>query len=80
VCLAVPGRVVRVYDEDGLRMAQVDFAGVRVRVCLETLPDAEVGAWLLVHAGVAIQRLDAAAAEAGLALLAEAAAAGAEEP
>ena len=80
MCLAVPGRVVRVYDEDGLRMAQVDFAGVRVRVCLETLPDAEVGAWLLVHAGVAIQRLDAAAAEAGLALLAEAAAAGAEEP
>jgi len=82
VCLAVPGRVVEIYEEDGLRMARVDFAGVRLRVCLETLPEAEVGAWLLVHAGVALQRLDADAAEAGLALLAEAAAAGAgaEEP
>jgi hydrogenase expression/formation protein HypC len=75
VCLAVPGRVAAVFEEDGLRMARVDFGGVRVRVCLETLPEAEVGTWVLVHAGVALQRLDEAAAAASLALLAEAAAA-----
>jgi hydrogenase expression/formation protein HypC len=79
VCLAVPGRVTELYEEDGLRMARVDFSGVRMRVCVETLPEAEPGAWLLVHAGVALQRLDAAAAEEGLALLAQAAAAAAEE-
>jgi hydrogenase expression/formation protein HypC len=75
MCLAVPGRIAAVFDEDGLRMARVDFGGVRKRVCLETLPEAEVGAWVLVHAGVALQRLDEAAAEASLALLAEAASA-----
>ena len=78
MCLAVPGRVAAVFEEDGLRMARVDFGGVRMRVCLETLPEAEVGAWVLVHAGVALQRLDEAAAAASLALLAEAAAAGEE--
>jgi hydrogenase expression/formation protein HypC len=80
VCLAVPGRIAAVFEEDGLRMARVDFGGVRKRVCLETLPDAEVGAWVLVHSGIALQRLDEAAAEASLALLAEAAAAAAESP
>jgi hydrogenase expression/formation protein HypC len=79
VCLAVPGRIAAISEEDGLRMARVDFGGVRKRVCLETLPEAEVGAWVLVHAGVALQRLDEAAAEASLALLAEAAAAAAED-
>ncbi|HEX2485956.1 MAG TPA: HypC/HybG/HupF family hydrogenase formation chaperone [Myxococcota bacterium] len=75
MCLAVPGRVAAVFEEDGLRMARVDFGGVRVRVCLETLPEAEVGTWVLVHAGVALQRLDERAAAASLALLTEAAAA-----
>jgi hydrogenase expression/formation protein HypC len=79
VCLAVPGRIAAVFEEHGLRMARVDFGGVSNRVCLETLPEAEVGAWVLVHAGVALQRLDEAAAEASLALLTEAAAAAAEE-
>jgi hydrogenase expression/formation protein HypC len=79
MCLAVPGRVAAISQEDGLRMARVDFGGVCKRVCLETLPEAEIGSWVLVHAGIALQRLDEAAAEASLALLAEAAAAVPEE-
>lgn len=63
MCLAVPGRVIAVEAEDGLRMARVDFGGVRKRVCLETLPDTAVGEWVLVHAGFALQTLDAEAAE-----------------
>ena len=73
MCLAVPGRVDHLFEEAGLRMARVDFGGVRQRVCVETLPEVEAGAWVLVHAGVALQRLDAAAAEESLRLLAEAA-------
>ena len=79
VCLAVPGRVLAIFEEHGLRMARVDFGGVRKLVCLETLPEAELGCWVLVHAGVALQRLDEAAAEATLALLAEALAAEEQE-
>ena len=78
MCLAVPGRVCALHDEDGLRTATVEFGGVRKRICVETLPDVALGAWLLVHAGVALQEIDADAACASLRLLAEATAA--EEP
>ncbi len=65
MCLAVPGQVLEVGDDEGLRLARVDFGGVRQQVCIETLPDAAVGDWILVHAGFALQRLDEeAAAEA----------------
>jgi hydrogenase expression/formation protein HypC len=78
MCLAVPGRIVEVWDDSGLRMARVDFGGVRRPVCLETLPEARPGAWVLVHAGVALQTLDAEAAAESLRLLAAAVAA--EDP
>lgn len=63
MCLAVPGRVLDVVDEDGLRTGRVDFGGVRKRVCLEILPDAKPGDWILVHAGFALQTVDEAAAQ-----------------
>jgi hydrogenase expression/formation protein HypC len=72
VCLAVPGRVCALHDEDGLRLATVDFGGVRKRICVETLPDVAPGAWVLVHAGIALQQIDAEAAAESLRLLAEA--------
>jgi hydrogenase expression/formation protein HypC len=72
MCLAVPGRVCALHDEDGLRLATVEFGGVRKRVCVETLPDVALGAWVLVHAGIALQQIDAEAAAESLRLLAEA--------
>jgi len=63
MCLAVPGRIGVVEESDGLLLATVDFGGVRKRVCLETLPEAKAGDWILVHAGFALQILDEAAAE-----------------
>ncbi|BCJ45915.1 hydrogenase assembly protein HypC [Actinoplanes ianthinogenes] len=58
MCLAVPGRVLSVVETDGTRMAEVDFGGVRKDVCLEYVPDATVGEYVIVHVGFAIQRLD----------------------
>ena len=55
MCLAVPGRVLSI---DGTR-ANVDFAGAEMTILLDLLPDIEVGEYILVHAGFAIQRLDA---------------------
>jgi hydrogenase expression/formation protein HypC len=55
MCLAVPGRVLSI---DGLN-AKVDFAGVEMAVLADLLPDIAVGEYILVHAGFAIQRLDA---------------------
>ncbi len=64
MCLGVPGRVVEWIDRDPLlARAQIEFDGVR-RVChLACVPEAEIGDYVIVHAGVAISRIDAAAAE-----------------
>jgi hydrogenase expression/formation protein HypC len=67
VCLAVPGRILDVGDEHGLRTARVDFGGVRKSVCVETVPEAGAGDWVLVHAGFALQVLDEVAAREVLA-------------
>ncbi|MEV4432919.1 HypC/HybG/HupF family hydrogenase formation chaperone [Streptomyces sp. NPDC049555] len=66
MCLAVPGKVVRIEERDGTRMAQVDFGGAVKDVCLAYLPDIEVGDYAIVHVGFALQRLDEQAARATL--------------
>jgi hydrogenase expression/formation protein HypC len=58
MCLAVPGRIVSIAEADGVPMAQVDFGGVRKDVCLQYVPDATVGEYVVVHVGFAIQSLD----------------------
>lgn len=58
MCLAVPGRVLSTAEADGTLMAEVDFGGVRKEVCLQYIPDAAVGEYVIVHVGFAIQRLD----------------------
>jgi hydrogenase expression/formation protein HypC len=66
VCLAVPGRVVGLEERHDTLMAEVDFGGVRKSVCLEYVPDAQVGEYVIVHVGFAIQRLDEESALATL--------------
>jgi hydrogenase expression/formation protein HypC len=59
MCLAVPGLVLSVSDgEPLLRTARVSFAGAVKQVSLACLPEAVAGDYVLVHAGVAISRLD----------------------
>lgn len=70
MCLAVPGRVLTVDDQGGLRMASVDFGGARRLICLAYAPTAEVGSFVLVHAGFAISVLDEQAANETIAMLA----------
>lgn len=68
MCLAVPGKLVRWLDRDPVfARAEVEFAGVR-RVChLACVPEACEGDFVLVHAGVAITRIDAEEAQRVLA-------------
>jgi hydrogenase expression/formation protein HypC len=67
MCLAVPGRVLNIAEVDGTLMAEVDFGGVRKDVCLQYIPDAAVGEYVVVHVGFAIQRLDEKSAQETLA-------------
>jgi hydrogenase expression/formation protein HypC len=72
MCLGVPGRLVELLpDLDGLARGVVEFAGLRRQVCLACVPDAAVGDHVIVHAGLAISRLDASEAERLLAHLRE---------
>jgi hydrogenase expression/formation protein HypC len=71
MCLAVPGRVLEIQDRDGTRMASVDFGGVVKEVCLEYLPDLQVGEYAIVHVGFALQRLDEESALRTLELFAD---------
>lgn len=71
MCLGVPGRILNKYQDRGTAMATVDFGGVTKNVCLAYTPEAEVGDYTIIHAGVAITILDEAAALASLALFEE---------
>jgi hydrogenase expression/formation protein HypC len=52
-------------------MSRVDFGGVTREACLAYLPEAEVGDYVLVHAGFAISRVDPEEAARTLRLLEE---------
>lgn len=71
MCLAVPGRIEAVFDRDGARMGRVSFDGIIKEVCLEFLPEADVGDYALVHVGFAITKVDDATARASLATIRE---------
>ena len=70
MCLAIPGRITERYDEAGLPMARVDYAGAMAAACLSYTPEAAVGDYVLVHAGFALQVLNEAEAQASLAEIA----------
>lgn len=71
MCLAIPGEVLALRGDDPLmRLATVDFGGVRREVSLACTPEAAPGDFVLVHVGFAIATLDRDAAARILAELA----------
>ncbi len=55
MCLAVPGKIADRTGDVGV----LDVRGNRVRAGLALVPEAEVGDWVLLHAGFAITRIGA---------------------
>lgn len=72
MCLAIPGRVMEVIDEEK-RLARVDVAGVQRNVNIGLLDrdgdGAEPGDWVLIHVGFALSKVDEEEANATLRLL-----------
>jgi hydrogenase expression/formation protein HypC len=58
MCLAIPGKVIEVFEDRGLRMARASFGGTVRKVCLEHLPEAGLGDYVLVHVGFALSVVD----------------------
>ena len=57
MCLAVPGKIVEITENDGLQMAKVDFGGIFREACLDYVPEAKVGDYCVIHVGFAISLL-----------------------
>lgn len=71
MCLAIPGRVIRWVDTDPISgVAEVEFGGVRRECHMACVPEAVVGDFVIIHAGVALSIVDAAEADRVLAELA----------
>lgn len=58
MCLGIPGQVQAIYEQGGARMGKVNFGGILKEVCLEYVPEVEIGDYTIVHVGFAITRLD----------------------
>ena len=71
MCLGIPGKVIDIYEADGMRMGHVDFGGIGKTVCLAYVPEIEVGDYTIVHVGFAITQLDEQSAQETLMLLSE---------
>ncbi len=67
MCLAVPAKVIEIKDA----MGTVDISGVTRDVSLMLLPETQVGDYVLVHAGFAMQKVDEKDAEETYALIPE---------
>ncbi len=58
MCLAIPGKLLEIFDENGLKMGNIDFAGSVSKACLEYVPEIEIGQYTIVHAGFALSVLN----------------------
>jgi len=58
MCLSLPGKILSIDNSSELRMATVDFGGVKREICVEWLPEADIGDYVLAHVGTALTVLD----------------------
>ena len=80
MCLAIPGKVVSVAENNGLRLGRIQFGGIIRQASLDFVPEAQIGDSVMGHVGLAISRVDAQEAERTYQLLEEMGALEAELP
>ena len=71
MCLAIPGKILEINPAPAPRTGLVSFEGVKKSVCLDLVPEAEKGSYVIVHAGFAIAVLNEREAKKTLDLIAE---------
>jgi len=68
MCLAIPAEVITIDGETG----KVDLGGVHKEISLALVEDVQVGDFVLIHVGYALNKISPEEAEHTLALFAEA--------
>ena len=71
MCLGIPGRIIEIYESNGLRMGKIDFEGVTREACLAYVPEAQLGDYTVIHVGFAISQLSEKEAQETLRLIRE---------
>jgi len=69
MCLAIPGKVTQIESRDGVRIGRIRFGGIMRQACLDFVPEAKEGDYVMVHVGFAISVVDQEEAERTYALL-----------
>jgi len=69
MCLAIPGKVSEIEEKNGLRLGRILFGGIARQACLDFVPEAKEGDYVMVHVGFAISVVDKGEAERTYALL-----------
>jgi hydrogenase expression/formation protein HypC len=71
MCLGVPGKIIEIYEADGMHMGKVDFGGASREVCLAYVPQACVGDYAIIHVGFALNLISEQEALETLGLLSQ---------
>jgi len=67
MCLAVPGQILSISNEDELSpMGNINFSGIQKNISLAYLPEASINDYVIVHAGFAIAIIDEQEAQESL--------------
>jgi hydrogenase expression/formation protein HypC len=70
MCLAIPGKIVSIDESNkDLKMAKVNFGGVMKDICIQWLPDVQIGEYVLAHVGFALNKIDQKDAEETIEIL-----------
>ncbi len=59
MCLAIPAKILTINDDE----AEVESFGVKKNINISLIQNVKVGDYVIVHAGFAIQTIDASEAE-----------------
>lgn len=63
MCLAIPGKLLDSEEIGGIRIGRVQFGGITRKACLDYVPDAVPGDYVMVHVGFALSKVDEQEAE-----------------
>jgi hydrogenase expression/formation protein HypC len=63
MCLAIPGKIETIFEADGIKMARINFGGIKRSTCLAYTPDARAGDFVLVHVGFSLSIINEDEAE-----------------
>lgn len=80
MCLGVPGKIVDIYEVNGLLMGKINFGGVTREACLTYVPEASIGDYTVIHVGFALHLISEEEAQETLELLRQIAETSDEDP